>query len=183
MAAKRSLYDGSRQSFYPGRRAGSSSSGHHCPYRRLQGEGAAQRVTVPWGRVLIHLGAVVVVLIAWYVITLFTPKYVFPTPQAVWEEMWQILSSGDLWPQLTATLQRTVYALIGAMVIGTALGIVMGINSYWESFTRNWVYMALDAGRRLGDLCVLWFRTSTRPRCSSPWSSSSPTSRSTCSRV
>src|SRR5450756_290615 len=110
-----------------------------------------------WGSALIHILAIVVVLAAWYVITLFTPKYIFPTPQAVWEEMWQILSSGDLWPQLSATLQRTVYSLIGAMVIGTALGIVMGINNYWESFTRNWVYMALSMpGIVWAMLCVLW---------------------------
>lgn len=111
-----------------------------------------------WGSVLIHILAIVVAFAAWYVITLFTPKYIFPTPQAVWEEMWQILSSGDLWPQLSATLQRTVYSLIGAMVIGTALGIVMGINKYWESFTRNWVYMALSMpGIVWAMLCVLWF--------------------------
>jgi NitT/TauT family transport system permease protein len=111
-----------------------------------------------WGNALIHVLAIVAILVAWYVITLFTPKYIFPTPQAVWEDMWQILSSGDLWPQLSATLQRTVYSLIGAMIIGTALGIVMGVNSYWESFTRNWVYMALSMpGIVWAMLCVLWF--------------------------
>jgi NitT/TauT family transport system permease protein len=110
------------------------------------------------GNVLIHLLAIVVIFVAWYVITLYTPKYIFPTPQAVWEEMWQILSSGDLWPQLFATLQRTVYSLIGAMIIGTALGILMGVNNYWESFTRNWVYMALSMpGIVWAMLCVLWF--------------------------
>lgn len=111
-----------------------------------------------WGNVLIHLLAIVVIFAVWYVVTLYTPKYIFPTPAAVWDEMWQIISSGDLWPQLSATLQRTVYALIGAMIIGTVLGILMGVNSYWESFTRNWVYMALSMpGIVWAMLCVLWF--------------------------
>ena len=111
-----------------------------------------------WGSFLIHILAIFGVLIAWYVVTLFTPKYIFPTPAAVLDEMWQILESGDLWPSLFATLQRTVYALIGAMIIGTILGIVMGINNYWESFSRNWVYMALSMpGIVWAMLCVLWF--------------------------
>jgi NitT/TauT family transport system permease protein len=111
-----------------------------------------------WSNVLVHFLAIIGVLAAWYVVTLYTPKYIFPTPQAVWKEMWDILSSGDLWPSLSATLQRTVYSLIGAMIIGTILGIVMGINSYWESFTRNWVYMALSMpGIVWAMLCVLWF--------------------------
>ena len=111
-----------------------------------------------WANALIHILAITVIFVAWYVITLYTPKYIFPTPAAVWEEMWQILSSGDLWPQLSATLQRTVYSLIGAMIIGTALGILMGVNNYWESFTRNWVYIALSMpGIVTAMLCVLWF--------------------------
>ena len=111
-----------------------------------------------WGNALIHISAIIVIIVVWYVITLYTPKYIFPTPKALWEEMWQILSSGDLWPQLWATLRRTVYSLIGAMIIGTALGILMGVNNYWESFTRNWVYIALSMpGIVWAMLCVLWF--------------------------
>jgi NitT/TauT family transport system permease protein len=108
--------------------------------------------------VMTHVVAVVGVLIAWYVVTLFTPKFMFPTPQAVLRVMWDVLQSGTLWPNMIVTLRRTVLALIGAMAIGTTLGIVMGINSYWESFTRNWVYMALSMpGIVWVMLCVLWF--------------------------
>jgi NitT/TauT family transport system permease protein len=72
--------------------------------------------------------------------------------------MWEVLQDGSLWPNMSVTLRRTVLALIGAMVIGTTLGIVMGINKYWESFTRNWVYMALSMpGIVWVMLCVLWF--------------------------
>ena len=111
-----------------------------------------------WSKVLTHVLAFAFILVAWYVVTLFTPKYIFPTPQAVWQVMWQILSDGSLWPQMAATLQRTIYSLIGAMIIGTGLGILMGVNSYWESFTRNWVYMALSMpGIVWAMLCVLWF--------------------------
>ena len=109
-------------------------------------------------KVLTHLIAILLIGVVWYVITLFTPKYVFPTPQAVLQVMWEVLQDGSLWPNVSVTLRRTVYALIGAMLIGTSLGILMGVNKYWESFTRNWVYMALSMpGIVWAMLCVLWF--------------------------
>ena len=114
--------------------------------------------TSKWGSALTHVLAVLGILVAWYVVTLFTPKYIFPTPQAVWAVMWEVLRDGSLWPNLSVTLRRTIYALIGAMAIGTTLGILMGVNKYWESFTRNWVYMALSMpGIVWVMLCVLWF--------------------------
>jgi NitT/TauT family transport system permease protein len=118
----------------------------------------APRTTSRWGGALTHILAVVGVIVIWWVITLFTPKFAFPTPQAVLKVMWEVLQDGSLWPNMSVTLRRTVLALIGAMVIGTTLGIVMGINKYWESFTRNWVYMALSMpGIVWVMLCVLWF--------------------------
>jgi NitT/TauT family transport system permease protein len=114
--------------------------------------------TNKWRTVLTHIIAIIGVLVAWYVVTLFTPKFMFPTPKAVLTVMWDVLQSGTLWPNMAVTLRRTILALIGAMAIGTTLGIVMGINSYWESFTRNWVYMALSMpGIVWVMLCVLWF--------------------------
>jgi NitT/TauT family transport system permease protein len=114
--------------------------------------------TNKWRTVLTHIIAIIGVLVAWYLVTLFTPKFMFPTPKAVLTVMWDVLQSGTLWPNMAVTLRRTILALIGAMAIGTTLGIVMGINSYWESFTRNWVYMALSMpGIVWVMLCVLWF--------------------------
>ena len=111
-----------------------------------------------WRNALTHILAVLGVFVIWWVVTLFTPKFAFPTPQAVLKVMWEVLQDGSLWPNMSVTLRRTVLALIGAMVIGTTLGIVMGINKYWESFTRNWVYMALSMpGIVWVMLCVLWF--------------------------
>jgi NitT/TauT family transport system permease protein len=111
-----------------------------------------------WRGALTHILAVLGVIVIWYVITLFTPKFAFPTPQAVLKVMWEVLKDGSLWPNMSVTLRRTVLALLGSMVIGTTLGIVMGINKYWESFTRNWVYMALSMpGIVWVMLCVLWF--------------------------
>jgi NitT/TauT family transport system permease protein len=113
--------------------------------------------------ILTHVAAVIGLLVLWYVVTLFTPKFMFPTPQAVLKVMWSILQSGTLWPNMAVTLRRTILALVGAMAIGTTLGIVMGINSYWESFTRNWVYMALSMpGIVFVMLCVLWFGINER---------------------
>ena len=124
---------------------------------------AADRTRAPrtggrWSGALTHILAFLGVIVFWYVITLFTPKFAFPTPQAVLKVMWEVLKDGSLWPNMSVTLRRTVLALIGAMVIGTTLGVVMGINKYWESFTRNWVYMALSMpGIVWVMLCVLWF--------------------------
>jgi NitT/TauT family transport system permease protein len=105
-----------------------------------------------------HLLSIVLLPTAWYLITLFTPQYAFPSPQAVGSAMYDIVARGELWPHAQATLWRVLLSTVGAMVVGSGLGILMGVNRYTERFVRNWVYMGLSMpGVVMAMISVLWF--------------------------
>ena len=52
----------------------------------------------------------------------------FPTPHAVWEAMGVEWHSGELFFHLGMTLLRVVAAFFVAMVIGSAIGIFLGLR-------------------------------------------------------
>jgi NitT/TauT family transport system permease protein len=105
-----------------------------------------------------HLLSIVILPTIWYLITLVTPQYAFPTPAAVATAMYEIVQSGELWHHAWATLSRVLISWPAASLLGATLGILMGINKYTERFFRNWVYMGLSMpGVVAAMITVLWF--------------------------
>ena len=68
----------------------------------------------------------------------------FPTPVAVAQELWQLAAQGPLLSDLGKTLARATSAFVIAMVLGTALGIVLGRRRWLDRLFSAWLLVGLN---------------------------------------
>ncbi|WEK05380.1 MAG: ABC transporter permease subunit [Candidatus Devosia phytovorans] len=68
----------------------------------------------------------------------------FPTPIAVVQEFFQLATQGRLLTDLGKTLFRAGLAFILAMLIGTALGIALGRQSWLDRLFSGWLIVGLN---------------------------------------
>ena len=68
----------------------------------------------------------------------------FPTPVAVAAELWDLVSTGPLLVDLGKTLARAAIAFVVAMLLGTALGIVLGRQQVLDRLFGAWVVVGLN---------------------------------------
>jgi ABC-type nitrate/sulfonate/bicarbonate transport system permease component len=102
---------------------------------------------------------VAVLLLSWAVVSRFTPSYVLPGIPAVARQIGQILTTGDLLRSLLTTLARVALGLVSAFAAGSAIGMLMGVNTRVARYllppirfiqgipSLSWVIMA-----------VIWFQ-------------------------
>ena len=68
----------------------------------------------------------------------------FPTPLAVAHELWLLATAGPLLPDLGKTLLRAATAFAIAMVLGTALGILLGRRRWLDRLFSGWLLVGLN---------------------------------------
>lgn len=96
--------------------------------------------TLPW-RVLGY----VLILGAWqYTSTFVVASHILPSPMSIAQEMVEILTGGQFLTHFGATMQRTLISLPILFVIGTAVGLAMGLSRWWEAFFRDMVSILLS---------------------------------------
>ncbi|WP_240473763.1 ABC transporter permease [Thioclava pacifica] len=80
-----------------------------------------------------------------------------PGPQIVFPTLWEALVSGQLWPDLSATLIRVLFAFTLAMGIGAAIGIALGASERADRWFGPWLTVALNVPALVTIvLCYLW---------------------------
>ncbi|UJS25474.1 ABC transporter permease [Thiothrix winogradskyi] len=104
-------------------------------------------------RVWVLLGLVLV----WQLLAMLLESRSLPAPSAVLETLWQALFQGELLFHLGATLGRIAVSFTLAMLIGVALGILMGSRPLWN----NWLDVLLILGLNIPALvtiilCYIW---------------------------
>lgn len=67
-------------------------------------------------------------IVLWWVGSLFTPTYVLPSPAAVYGRVVQLSASGDLPSNLLTTLARVLAGFALAVLIGVPAGVMLGAN-------------------------------------------------------
>jgi NitT/TauT family transport system permease protein len=72
------------------------------------------------------------------------PSRAFPTPGAVWSVLVSETANGDLFYHLGATLGRVAAAYVVAMVIGSVLGVFLGLHRRADRFFSPWVVLFLN---------------------------------------
>lgn len=68
----------------------------------------------------------------------------FPSPIEVGQEMLRLATEGKLLPDLAKTLWRASLAFALAMLIGTALGIVLGRKNWLDRLFSSWLIVGLN---------------------------------------
>jgi len=105
------------------------------------------------GAITIALG-----LVAWTVIAQFFLPVVFPSPAELAERMVEIYGNPESYAVIGRTLFTILNGFVASMLIGTALGLFMGLRRSVEIFFDSWIMVLLT----IPSVCwafmsVLWF--------------------------
>jgi NitT/TauT family transport system permease protein len=81
-----------------------------------------------------------------------------PSPEIVAKVFWQELLTGRLPFHLGVTLLRLLISFFVAMLLGSAIGIIMGRNKKLDAFFDNWLVIFLNIPALVTIiLCYIWF--------------------------
>ncbi|HEY9011391.1 MAG TPA: ABC transporter permease subunit [Devosia sp.] len=92
----------------------------------------------------LELLSVLAGLALWQLLATVFPHRLFPPPLAVTGEIWRLAAAGPLLADLGKTLTRVALGFSLAMVIGTALGIVVGRYRTVDRLASPWVTVGLN---------------------------------------
>jgi len=93
---------------------------------------------------LITLLSIVLLILIWSVAATALDDNALPTPAAVWAAVIVEWRSGELFFHLGMTLMRVVAAFFVAMIIGSAIGIFLGMRSGANLFLDPWLILLLN---------------------------------------
>ncbi|MGZ8160531.1 MAG: ABC transporter permease [Methylobacter sp.] len=94
----------------------------------------------------------------WQGLAMVLNSYTLPSPETVAVILWQEIRSGQLPFHLGVTLLRLLASFSIAMLLGCAIGIVLGRNKKLDAFFDNWLVIFLNIPALVTIiLCYVWF--------------------------
>lgn len=107
---------------------------------------------------LLALISTLLLLVIWQTAALFLGSPTLPTPVQVAIVFWQATLSGELPYHLGVTLLRLLASFSTAMLLGCAIGIVLGKNKTLDAFFDSWLVIFLNIPALVTIiLCYIWF--------------------------
>jgi sulfonate transport system permease protein len=137
-----------------GRAAASRPVSGAIPVLRLPG--ATRRACAP-----------LVLLAAWQLAAScgLTSPQTMPAPSLIAASFWNLIITGQFWPNLLVSLARVLAGLAAGVVIGTALGLLAGLSRMAEDAIDPTVQMARTLPHlALIPLMILWFGIGETPK-------------------
>jgi NitT/TauT family transport system permease protein len=100
----------------------------------------------------------IVALLAWQLIAPLIPSRILPMPSEVAEEMWTLLTDGVIVEAFSISLIRLAVGFAFALVVGSVLGIAMGVFPRVEAMLHDFVVVGLAFPYLIwGLLVAMWF--------------------------
>jgi len=97
-------------------------------------------------------------IVAWKAISLFFYPVFFPGPAVLLERMAEVYGNPGSYEIFGQTLVRIFEGFVISMLLGTALGLVMGLKRSVEAFFDSWIMVLLTVPSICwAFLSVLWF--------------------------
>jgi len=97
-------------------------------------------------------------LLVWKAVSLFFLPTFLPSPLELLVRIWSIFSNPSAYPIIGKTLERVLAGLMLSMLIGAAIGLVMGLRRSAGSFLDSWIMVLLTfPSISWAFLAVLWF--------------------------
>lgn len=99
-------------------------------------------------------------IIVWWIVSLFYPTYIIPSPLETLKTTVLLAMDGKLTEQLLITLQRFIIGFVVSLILGTLLGVIAGSIQRIDDFLRplvttvqtvppiSWIILA-----------IMWFQT------------------------
>ena len=88
--------------------------------------------------------SLLVFFLFWQISAMIVASDLLPSPIQVIISMWEHFESGELMMHLGITLRRVTISFVIAMIIGVALGILMGSRNIWDKFLDSIIILALN---------------------------------------
>lgn len=108
-------------------------------------------------RWLAGISALLLILI-WQLLASVLDSNTLPPPLIVAEVFWQACRNGDLPYHLGITILRLLASFTIAMLLGCAIGVVLGRNRHLDAFFDNWLMVFLNVPALVTIiLCYVWF--------------------------
>lgn len=96
-------------------------------------------------------------LLAWQLLALLLASRSLPSPLAVLNTLWQQLVNGELLFHLGVTLLRVMVSFTLAMLVGVAIGILMGSRKAWDNVLDVLLILGLNIPALVTIiLCYIW---------------------------
>lgn len=100
----------------------------------------------------------VVIIAGWQVLAVISGNDLLPAPALVLARIWAVLNDGTLIVNLAITLRRVIFSFLIAMLIGTAVGMVMGSREKIDAFLDGVLILGLNIPALVVIiLCYIWF--------------------------
>ena len=97
-------------------------------------------------------------LLAWQLIVPTIPSRILPMPAEVGEAMWEQLRDGSLLDAFSVSLVRLAIGFFLALVVGSVLGLAMGMSPRIEAMLHDFVVVGLTFPYLIwGLLVAMWF--------------------------
>jgi NitT/TauT family transport system permease protein len=97
-------------------------------------------------------------LAVWQGLAVYLSSNTLPTAETVAKVFWQACVTGQLPFHLGVTLLRLVVSFSIAMLLGCAIGIILGRNKKLDAFFDNWLVIFLNIPALVTIiLCYVWF--------------------------
>ncbi|MEQ1485884.1 ABC transporter permease [Methyloglobulus sp.] len=102
--------------------------------------------------------SLLVLLAVWQLLAVYLNSNNLPAPLVVGNVFWQGCLSGQIPYHLGVTLLRLIVSFSIAMLLGCAIGIVLGRNKKLDAFFDNWLIIFLSIPALVTIiLCYVWF--------------------------
>jgi ABC-type nitrate/sulfonate/bicarbonate transport system permease component len=97
-------------------------------------------------------------VVFWQLVAMQAHSRVLPTPIAVFSVLWSEVATGDLLMHLGKTVTRVGISFVLAMLLGVALGILMGRSRRWDRLLDSFLVLGLNIPALVTTiLCYIWF--------------------------
>ncbi|MGM0590786.1 MAG: ABC transporter permease [Halobacteriota archaeon] len=113
-------------------------------------------------RKLIFIESVLLLSILWTVLSVgLDLADVLSSPILVAGEMYTLLVSGQWQEHFVATMRRIMYGFLLTVLIGTALGLIMGLSDFWKHALQDYVTIGLALPSLFAAVfAAMWFGVS-----------------------
>lgn len=102
-----------------------------------------------------------VFLLAWKVVSLFFLPIFLPSPEVLLHRFVVVFGDPSSYEVVLSTLYRILVGLAASMVVGTIVGLLMGLHRHIEAFLDSWIMVLLTFPAICwAFLGVLWFGVS-----------------------
>ena len=102
--------------------------------------------------------SLIALLLLWQGLAFYLNDNILPTPATVATVLWRETASGELPYHLGITLLRLLASFSIAMLLGCAIGIILGHNPKLDAFFDNWLVIFLNIPALVTIiLCYVWF--------------------------